>query len=151
LAVNASNIIPIASIIPAVVATGTPTIGAIEISEIRGKIDVYPRTVSGGFYVTGLGLYMADYDDNSGLFHSQFPLLAADATRDNWTYLNVLSRYVPSGLTSYVPPMTFSFDLKKTFTIEQGFALLWVINNANVSPDAVLYISDFRWKQRRLF
>jgi len=111
-----------AAVIQPGISGNAPTIGRMRIDELKGKILFSPTAA--GYFQFAVGVYVSEFTLNTSAWDVYDPLNSADASRDDWWFLDAKTFFcgAPAGALSPVP-MELDISFKSSIVIGGGQAL----------------------------
>jgi hypothetical protein len=132
--------------IPTAVNTSTPSIGRVKVDAIKGQIYVTPSAaVTAGRLTVAVAIYVSEFNSFSSKWDVRDPIVSADATRDDYYYLEFRELLTSTiGGSSAPMPVVFDLHIANPFTIGTGQAVHVTISQLNTSGQVVVVAGGFR-------
>jgi hypothetical protein len=147
--VNAGNFasIIIAGIPPAIQPTSNPIVGALRVHEIDSTVDVVSGSGNGTCYVAA-GIFKAQFDDTTGNFVTRSLFFNAKDVQEPWFDVETRGFFAPTAgtVTNMTSIRLFRMKRKLNVRLNQGEALVLVIDNSTASAGLIAYATSSRVK-----
>jgi hypothetical protein len=126
-------------------ANAPPSIGECQVDDIEGSLFIKGNTTQGLHYI-GFGIYISKFDTRTGTWGVRFPSnLAADAARDDWVMLRVVTVTLPLPANVTDPMiLELKLGLPHPVVLAGGEALHVVVDNNGSSVGAFDVNAFFR-------
>jgi hypothetical protein len=153
LAVGARNNAFMIQLVPAVQAATVLPVGSAFIAEVEFHCSILSSaSIGAGMAELGVGLFVSEFDNNTGVWSTQGPTLQADMTRDNWLVHKLEHCFLPlTGNLSTTMARSLSFHYRKPIRVAQGEALCLVTENSPNSAVAAFIGQSIRFRVKRVW
>lgn len=122
-------------------ASAAPLIEQLEITHIEGTVGVQNHTNAAASANVVCGLFVADWNDVTGVYSNQDPKSAANASRSNWLWLKgQMLGFQTSGYPAVAPQFIIGGSPK--LRLNPGQALMFNCNS-DISTDLYLFLRLF--------